>query len=248
VLIEQSAQSNRWRQVAPGAKASFALGGLIAAYGAVSPGASAAVAVLLALVTVFGAGVPFGRYCRVATPALLFLLISTFSLAWQLDLGKSGIALSLQSAPAALEKIAVVISRSLGALAALLFLVLTTPLPDLIVLLRRLRVPETLLELMVLCYRMLFVLSEAVHDTHTAQAARLGYASPRLALRSLGGLAACLTLQVWQRAQDLHLAAQARNHHGPLRFLETEFPQGHRDLVFALAAAGGLILLARLLP
>ena len=59
-----------------------------------------------------------------------------------------------------------------GALAALLLLAATTPLIDLIALLRRLRLPEVLLELMVLCYRMLFVFSESVRDTRTAQAAR----------------------------------------------------------------------------
>ena len=51
-------------------------------------------------------------------------------------------------------------------LAALLLLVLTTPQIDLIVLLRRLKTPEVLLELMVFCYRMLFF-SEATHDTLT---------------------------------------------------------------------------------
>ena len=45
-----------------------------------------------------------------------------------------------------------------------LFLVLTTPLIDLIAMLRRLKTPEALLEIMVLSYRMLFVFSEAVHD------------------------------------------------------------------------------------
>jgi len=119
---------------------------------------------------------------------------------------------------------------------------MTTPLIDLIALLRRLKTPEVLLDIMVLCYRMLFVFSAAVHDTLTAQSARLGYATPRLALRSLGGLTANLTLQVWQRAHDLNVAAQARNNDGPLRFLEPRFEHVQRDV--ALAAAGGVILLA----
>jgi cobalt/nickel transport system permease protein len=43
-------------------------------------------------------------------------------------------------------------------------------------------------------------------------------------MRSLGGLAANLTLQVWQRAHALHRAALARNNDGPLRFLEPSLP------------------------
>ena len=134
--------------------------------------------------------------------------------------------------------------RSVGALAALLFLAATTPLIDLIALLRRLRLPEVLLELMVLCYRMLFVFSEAVRNTRTAQAARLGYAAPRLALRSLGNLAANLTVQIWQRAHALHVAALSRNNDGPLRFLEPEYVNSGRDLSLAGAGAVALIGIA----
>ena len=101
-------------------------------------------------------------------------------------------------------------TRSLAALAALLGLVLTTPLPALLGLLRRLRCPDVLLDLMVLCYRMLFVFSAAMNDIATAQRARLGYTSAGLARRSLGLLAANLTVQVWQRARSLHQAALAR--------------------------------------
>ena len=237
MLIEQSAYANRWRAVSPAAKAVLALCGIVAAFAAVSPAAALAVAALLAASTTLGARVPLGRYLCVAAPALFFLATSCLSLAFSLDTD-----LTWRLAPDGFQRVAQVGSRSLGALASLLFLVMTTPLIDLIVLLRRLKTPEVLLDIMVLCYRMLFVFSAAVHDTLTAQSARLGYATPRLALRSLGGLAANLTLQVWQRANDLNVAVQARNNDGPLRFLEPHFDHVRRDV--ALAAAGGAMLLA----
>ena len=245
MLIEQSAYANRWRPVTPGAKGLFALAGFVAAFAARTPLAAGVLALLLAATTVAGARVPLARYLRVAAPALAFLAVSCFSLAFSLDLGNGPAtpSLSFATTQGSLQPVAQVGARSLGALAALLFLVLTTPLVDLIALLRRLRVPEILLEIMVLCYRMLFVFSEAVHDTLTAQAARLGYASNRLALRSLGGLAANLTVQVWQRAHDLHVAAQARNNDGPLRFLEPEFAHGTRHAAIAGLAGAALIAL-----
>ena len=244
MLIEQSAYANRWRSVAPAAKGLFALAGFVAAFAARTPFAACVLALLLALTTTVGARVPLARYLRVAAPALVFLAISCVSLAFSLDLGSNGAAampaLALAT-PDNAQRIAEVGARSLGALAALLFLVLTTPLVDLIALLRRVGMPEILLEIMVLCYRMLFVFSEAVHDTLTAQSARLGYASNRLALRSLGGLAANLTLQVSQRAHDLHVAALARNNDGPLRFLEPHFVHGARDTAIAGLAGGALL-------
>jgi cobalt/nickel transport system permease protein len=115
---------------------------------------------------------------------------------------------------------------------------------DIIALLRRLKAPEVLLDIMVLCYRTLFVFSEAVHDTITAQSARLGYATVRLSMRSLGGLVANITVQVWQRSQALHLAAMARNNDGPLRFLEHAYPNTARDICVALSTGTVLVALS----
>jgi len=245
VLIEDAAYGNRWRRVSPAAKAVFALAGLAAAFAAATPRAGLGVSLALVAATVFGARVPAGRYLRVAAPALFFLALSGLSLVFSLQPDGVGGGLAFRATAAGLESFATVGSRSLGALAAMLFLVLTTPLLDIMGLLRRCRTPEVLLEIMVLCYRSLFVFAAAVQDTRTAQAARLGYGSPRLALRSLGQLVANLTLQVWQRAQTLHGAALARNNDGPLRFLPASFAHGRRDVAAAAAAGVALIALAR---
>lgn len=242
MLIEQSAYASRWRQVAPGAKALFAAAGFVAAFLAGQPAGAAAVAAILVVVTVIGGGVPLLRFVRVALPPLGFLLLGALSLAYSLDFHPDAGGFDVRWLPAGWTPVQQLTARSCGALAALLFLALTTPLVDQIALLRRLRVPEVLLEIMVLCYRMLFVFSEALHDTRTAQAARLGYATPALTLRSLGSLSANLTVQIWQRAHFLHLAAQSRNNDGALRFLAPSFANGQRDTL--VAAAGGIALIA----
>ncbi|QEL65088.1 cobalt/nickel transport system permease protein [Oryzomicrobium terrae] len=244
MLVEQSAYANRWRGVCPGAKGLFALGGLTAAFiAATRLEAGLLITTLLVGVTLIGARVPAGLYLRVAAPALFFLAISAFSLALSVDRGAVD-GLGVHTTSIGLQQVSQVLSRSLGGLAALLFLVLTTPLTDLIALLRRLRTPEVLLDIMVLCYRSLFVFSGAVQDMRTAQAARLGYANSRLTLRSLGELIANLTLQIWERSQALHQAALARNNDGPLRFLATPHAHGRRDSLVAALAAAGLIALA----
>lgn len=240
MLIEQAAYNNRWRQVSPDAKACFALGGLIAAFAAVTPVSALRVAALSSVITCFGAGVSGRLFLRVAAPATGFLALSCLSLLIAVDTD-----LTWRWAPEALPRVAALAGRSLAALAALLGLVLTTPLFDLIALLRRLHCPEVILDLMVLCYRMLFVLTQALNDTRTAQQARLGYATTRQSLRSLGQITANLALQVWQRAYALHQAAQARNGDGSLRFLTPTFARTGRETVLAAAAGAFLILLAR---
>lgn len=237
MLIEQAAYGSRWRHVSPEAKACFALAGLIAAFVAASPGAALRVAILSGMITCLVAGVSGTLYLRVAAPAAGFLTLSCLGLLITVD-GN----FTWRWAPEALPQTAALAGRALAALAALLGLVLTTPLADLIGLLRRLRCPEVLLDLMVLCYRMLFVFSQAVHDTRTAQQARLGYATARQSLRSVGLLTANLAIQVWQRAHALHLAALARNGDGSLRFLTPTFAHVRREM--ALAALAGILLIA----
>lgn len=245
MLIEQCAYGNRWRFVSPAAKAVFSLGGFVAAFAAGRAEAAAIVAVLIGAATLLGANVAPGRYLRIALPPLGFLLLGCLSLAYSLDFADG--TLVVRWLPEGWTPPLQLAARSLGALAALLFLALTTPMVDLIAFLRRLRVPEVLLEIMVLCYRMLFVFSEALHDTRTAQAARLGYATPRLALRSLGSLTANLTVQIWQRAHALHIAAQSRNNDGAFRFLEPQYANTRRDLWIAGIGGAGLIAAALVL-
>lgn len=248
MLIEQSAYTNRWRRYPPAAKGVFSLCGIAAAYAASTPATACSVAAILCAVTVFGARIPPGRYLRVAAPALLFLAVSAISLAVSLRIGATVGDLSLHLARTEMDQAAHVCGRSLGGLAGLLFLALTTPLPDIISLLRRCKLPDTLLDLMTLCYRTLFVLSETVHETLTAQSARLGHASFMLSLRSLGGMVANLSVHVWQRSQALHLAALSRNNDGALRFLEPDYPNSARTISLAVISGLALVVLAVSLP
>ncbi|MDA8430455.1 MAG: cobalt ECF transporter T component CbiQ [Geobacteraceae bacterium] len=247
MLIEHSAYTNRWRRVSPAAKGLFSLCGLVAAYAAATPAAACGSAAVLCVVTVLGAGIPPLRYLRVAAPALFFLAVSALSLAVSLKIGPSMADVSLHLARTGFQRVAQVCGRSLGGLAALLFLAMTTSLIDIIGLLRRLKTPEVLLDMMTLCYRTLFVFSEAVHDTLTAQSARLGYATMRHSMHSLGGLVATITVQVWQRSQALHVAALARNNDGPLRFLEQVYPHSTRDICLAVSGGAALVALVRVI-
>jgi cobalt/nickel transport system permease protein len=247
MLTEQSAYSNRWRQVTPLAKGCFALSGLLAASAAGSARTALVVAALMAITTLLGAGVAPLRYLRIAAPALVFLATSGISLAVSLDFGSAATGISLHATQPELSRIALICSRSLACLTALLFLALTTPLPDIIAVLRTCKVPDTLLDLMILCYRTLFVLSETIHETRTAQAARLGHSTMALSLRSLGSLVTNLTVQVWQRSLALHYAALARNNDGALRFLENSHPHTRRHVAVAATAGSLVIILAVLL-
>ena len=245
MLIEQCAYNNHWRQVPPAAKALFTACGIVAAFVSRSPLTTCGLAGIMAAVTLAGAKVPPFRYLKVALPALLFLAVSAATLAVSVSWGGLPLRLQFQVVgQAEIAHIALTCSRSLCGIAALLFLSLTTSMTDIIALLRRLRFPEVMLDIMTLGYRTVFVFLEVIHDTRIAQMARLGYATPRLAMRSLGILTANLAIQVWQRSNALHQAASARNNDGPLIFLEGEYHRPIRSLITATVSGCALIALA----
>jgi len=237
--IDAAAYACHWQCVTPAAKALFALAGIAAAWLARSPGTLAVLALLSMFATLAGARVPVRTYFAIAAAPLGFLLLSCLTM-----LATPAEGGGWRWAPELLPTVAHIALRSLAALAAVLGLVLTTPMPDLLALLRRLRVPELLLELMALCYRMLFVLRHAWDEGNTAQAARLGHSGLRQRWRSMGLLAGQMAVQVWQRAAALQLAADARGCRGSLRFLPSAFPHARRQLALSLLASTLLLAIA----
>jgi len=230
--IDAAAYACRWQDVTPAAKALFALAGVAAAWLARTPGTLAVLALLSMFATLGGARVPMRSYFAVAVAPLGFLLLSCLTMLVTAANGGGW-----RWAPELLPAVTHIALRSLAALAAVLGLVLTTPMPALLALLRSLRVPELLLDLMALCYRMQFVLRQAWDEGSTAQAARLGHCGMRQQWRSMGLLAGQMAVQVWQRASALQMAADARAFRGSLRFMPASFPHARRQFVVSLLAS-----------
>ena len=64
-----------------------------------------------------------------------------------------------------------VLARAVGAVSCLYFLSLTTPVPEVLSVLRRLRMPGVLLDLAILIYRYIFILQTACREMRDAAAA-----------------------------------------------------------------------------
>jgi cobalt/nickel transport system permease protein len=202
---------------------------------------------MLALTTLW-ARVPPLVFGRTLLAEGLFLMLSVASVAVSVSRSQSGPAvwqlgpLWLSTSPAALDLAARLFTRALGCAAALNFLILTTPLTDLIELLRRLRVPETLIELMTIIYRAIFVLLESLNRMRTAQDARLGFSSPQRAMRSAGLLGSQLFLDAYRRSRRLQVALESRGLDGPLRVIALDYTSDRRVWWIGGAMTASLVL------
>ena len=138
---------------------------------------------------------------------------------------------------------AALLLRALGCATALNFLALTTPLVDLIELMRRLRVPDLLIDLMTISYRSIFVLLECIERTYLAQDSRLGYRNALRTWVSASNLGSRLFLETFRRSQQLGLALESRGYVGrALNVLPATYRRPWQAWMIALAIAITLLL------
>ena len=139
-------------------------------------------------------------------------------------------------------------SRSLAATSCLVFLILTTPVAELVPMLGRLGVPRPVRELILLIYRLIFVFLERAVVGRQAQVARLGYDGPRRSIRSLGWLAGSLFQRSLDRGRRLETGLAARGFTGDLPQLGSDRAASGGWLLAGAAAAccrgGGIAVVA----
>ena len=160
---------------------------------------------------------------------------------WQLAVG----SLTFSSSPEALAQMLLLLTRALGATAAMNFLALTTPLMDILVVLRRLRMPETLIDVMVVMYRFIFVLLDTLERIATAQGSRLGYQGGYWrSMQNAGQLGARLFLNAMARSERLETAVSARGFNNRLTVLQPTY-QPFPHFTFWLIAITTTLLLVK---
>lgn len=242
--IDRHAHTNRLRRVPPAEKLCLAGAALLVSL-AGGPPVPLLVLAAMAGVTVLWAGIPWRYYLRLLAVGSGFLVLGLPAVALKVGPGGEGLlwgvrvgALCLGLDRVGVWQAAHLLARCLGALSGLYFLALTTPVTEILLLLRRLRLPGLLLELMGLVYRYLFVLLETARAIYVSQAARGGYASWGRAFRSLGLLVSVLFVRAHHRALALFTALSARGYSGSLTVVGPE----HRSSWKSRLAVGCLTL------
>jgi cobalt/nickel transport system permease protein len=99
--------------------------------------------------------------------------------------------------------------RVVGSISCLFFLVLTTSITDLSLLLRRIHVPKALVEISMLLYRYIFVFMEVAEQMTIAQSLRLGKGGWMKKIRGLALLAGNLFIRALEQAERTFTAMSA---------------------------------------
>lgn len=238
ITIDKLCYNSRLRYVNADEKFWFSILTLIACVGSRSVMISVIALLATGILTVYKGGIPAARYLHYLTVPLVFLLLSTlaiifnishtpgdlFSLSfgqWYLNINKEDLLYAAR-----------LIATALAAVSCLYFLSLNTPIPDILDTLRRLHCPRLLIELMLLIYRFIFVLLEISSAISVAQKSRLGNINYRTSLKSFSALASALFIRSIKKSGLLYDAMESRCYNGTIHVLSESYPPVKKDIIY----------------
>lgn len=214
--IDHYAYQSRWRKVNPLFKA---IGYLVLLLVALCTHwlVQLLILIVLAPVSCYVTHISFRRYCKWMTIPFTFLLVSMLgillSFAWEpqpmlvsFPIGSLYIGITANSLLVAQQAF----FRSLSCLAVTYLFVLTTPFDQLIQIGKKLRVPNALLETILLTYRFIFIFLDEVVAIKRSQTLRFGYISLVTSYRSLGVLITMLFSRVLSRYSQMTIALETK--------------------------------------
>jgi len=127
--------------------------------------------------------------------------------------------------------------RSLAAVSGMYFILLTTPMSDLLWALKEFKMPTLLITLMSLMHRYIFVFLTELGTMKTAQISRLGYVTFERSVHSAGQLIASLFLRVYIKCDRVYDALESRGYSGDFQQLEKQYESGSAFIWGAVAMA-----------
>jgi len=233
LLIDKYAYINRLKQVHPLEKTILSLSLLLFSLLVRDILVALITFIVMSSLIIFAAKIPVLYYAKLLILPGVFLLSSVFTIlihftkgnvfpadiCWSSAIGDWQIFISEDSFWTSVKLIVVVLSG----ISSLYFLTLTTPITDLLMILRKLKLPILLIELIELTYRYVFIFIETALDIYQSQNARLGYSTIRRGIHSFGYLISVLFVGVFQRSKQLTMAMNARGYQEHIPFYENTY-------------------------
>jgi len=224
-LLEDIAQKNGLREVNTQVKLAAGLGAILLCLLSASYIPPLFIAIVLTLAILFLARVDARTYAELFVVPLWFAVMSVagiilisggHDLFWRWDILP---AFSLSITRDSINQGVFVFCRVLGGMSAICFISLTTPMTDIFTVFRRCKMPDTMIDLMMIIYRTIFILMDQLVQVYHAQVMRLGYSTWRESLHSFASLCGAAFIASWDAGEDLIRAMDARCYDGKFALL-----------------------------
>lgn len=254
ISIDKYAYTSKLRAIEPLQKLIFALLTLSVGLWADSLFISVSIFIIMTYATVKCGGTPLKYFIRLLLIPIAFLIISVSAVAIDVSVMPQDfiVSFSIQKlcigvSESGLSEAMLLFFKTIASVTCLYFLALSTPIIDLLTVLRSLKVPKSIVEITGLVYKFIFILLETADNIFTAQNSRLGYVNITTAYRSFGILASTLFIRSYKRANNVYIALEARCYDEELNVLEERFEKNNKIYLFSVIVNSLLILAAILL-
>lgn len=223
LLIDKYAYTNNLADYNPMAKFFFAIGALLIAIIINNVYINLIIFLTMVFLTVFIAKIPIDKYFKIISIPMFFLLISVITILlsisnengfiWSIKLSNKYLGMTTHSLKESINTI----MRVLASISSTFFLGLTTPLNSIIGILKKFKLPNTLIELFVLIYRFIFIFLEESKDIIMAQEMKFGYNNTKNSYKSIALLIKCLFIRVLLRYKDMIIALDTKLYNGEFK-------------------------------
>ncbi|MEG0912206.1 MAG: cobalt ECF transporter T component CbiQ [Oscillospiraceae bacterium] len=192
-------------------------------------------------------------YISLLTAPIVFILMSGLALVFDFSHEAVGILNipifgSFMYVTAAAQASAFLIMiKAVGAISCLYALSLSTPLYEIIGVLRRAHLPSIVIELMYLIYRYIFILTVTFSQMKNSASARMGFVNYKTSIRTLGAICSNLLVQSFHRASQCFDAMESRGYDGKLKFIENQNRVRGGEVVLCSVSLCALVSLAAVL-
>lgn len=204
------------------------------------------------ILTIGKGGIPFARYLKLMTVPLVFLLLSTAAIlvnisrtpldAFAIPLGSFYLTGSVQGLLQGTQ----LIFTALASVSCLYFLSLSTPVTEILGVLKRLHAPGIIIELMLLIYRFIFIMLHTASAITASQNSRLGNKNIHTARKAFAAMISTVFLLSVRRSSALYDAMEARCYNGRIQVLSEEHPPKYSE-IFCIAGFELFILMLMLI-
>ncbi|WP_434798443.1 cobalt ECF transporter T component CbiQ [Terrisporobacter vanillatitrophus] len=229
MIIDDYAYKNKLSKVNPNVK--FAIGMLLLILSLINPYnyISLLIIGIMSFIIVGIAKIEFKDYIHFIKTPLVFLIVSIImillnfskdkeSLLYSINLGSLYIGVSNESIVSSTR----LFFRALSCLTCIYFIMLTTPFNQLIFVLKKLHLPDIVLEISMLMYRFIFIFMEEVADIRKSQELRFGYINLKNGYNSFGLLVNMLFKRMMIRYDEMSIALDMKLYDGTFYIVEED--------------------------
>lgn len=223
LLIDKYAYTNKLADYNPMTKFIFVIGALTIIIFFNNPYINMSIFIIMSFLTIFVANIPLNKYLKIMAMPIVFLMISIISILlsispndifiFSVKISNKYIGITRESLTESINTL----SRVWASISSTFFLALTTPLNNIIKILKKLKLPNVLIELLVLIYRFIFIVLDESKDIIMAEEMKFGYNNMRNSFRSIALLIKSLFIRVLLRYEDMIISLDSKLYNGEFK-------------------------------